>query len=130
LSKVDLKVTKEDLEKYEIEENDIILLKTQNSTLSEESEFNPEFIFLGETGAKYLVEKKIKSVGIDYLGIERSDIQKDKQTHKSLLGNDIPIIEGLRLNHVKEGEYILYCLPLKIEKIDGSLCRAILIDNN
>jgi arylformamidase len=123
-SKVENKITADDLMKKEIEENDFILLKTKNSF---EDSFNFEFVFLEKSGAKYLKEKKISGVGIDALGIERA--QKDHDTHKILLTNDIIILEGLRLKDIKEGIYEMYALPLKLEKVDGAPARVILVDN-
>src|SRR6202023_245204 len=93
-----------------IKENDIVLLKTTNSDISPTNKFSPHFIYLEVSGAQYLIEKKIKAVGIDYLGIEHS--QHGHPTHENLMHADISIIEGLRLGHVKAGEYFFVCLPL------------------
>jgi len=116
-------ITKEDLETREIEEKDFVLLKTKNS-LTEE--FIYDFIYLEKSGAEYLKNKKIKGVGIDALGIERD--QPDHETHKILLGNDIPILEGLRLKGVPEGEYVLLALPIKIPEAEGAPVRAVLLE--
>ncbi|HEB41510.1 MAG TPA: cyclase family protein, partial [Candidatus Dependentiae bacterium] len=83
----------------EIDEGDIVLLKTSNSIKIATDKFSPHFVYLEFTGAEYLKEKKIKAVGIDYLGIERS--QSGHPTHLTLMRADIGIIEGLRLRHVK-----------------------------
>lgn len=115
-------ISKTDLETKNIEENDFILLKTKNS-FSESFEDN--FIYLDKTGALYLKEKKIKGVGIDALGIERA--QPEHETHKYLLESSIMIVEGLRLKHIKEGEYLLINLPLKINNVEAAPSRAILI---
>ena len=112
----------DDIKNLEIQENDFVLFKTRNSF---EEEFNFEFIFVNESAANYLVKQKVRGVGIDSLGIERS--QKGHPTHKILLLNDSVIIEGLRLKAVDEGEYNLYCLPLKIANTEASLARVILI---
>jgi arylformamidase len=37
------------------------------------------------------------------------------------------ILEGLDLSGVSQGEYQLYCLPLKIGGVEGAPVRAILI---
>ena len=118
-------ITDLDLKHHTITTNDIILLKTKNSSLHPEDPFDNDFIYLHKSGAQYLAHKKIKSVGIDYLGIERS--QPEHDTHKILLSNNIPIIEGLRLAHVEAGTYTLYCLPLNILNVEGAPARAILI---
>ncbi|MEX1308283.1 MAG: cyclase family protein, partial [Eubacteriales bacterium] len=68
----------------------------------------------------------IKGVGIDGLGIERA--QSDYATHRTLLGADIPIIEGLRLKDVAEGEYILVALPISIPEAEAAPVRAVLLE--
>jgi len=111
------------VKKLDIKENDFILFKTKNS-FSEE--FLNDFTYLGSDSAKYLRDKKIKGVGIDGLGIERS--QTGHPTHLALLDNDIYIIEGLRLKAVKQGVYKMICLPLKIIGVEAALARIVLLD--
>jgi len=114
-------ITKEDLEKYSIKANTIVILKTHNSF---EKAFNYEFDYLAQSGAEFLFEKGVKCVGIDAVGIERS--QPTHPTHQVLLGNGIYIIEGLELKDIKTGRYELLCLPLKIEGVEGLPARAML----
>jgi len=116
-------ITKEDLIKKEILNGEFVLLKTQNSF---EEDFNTDFIYLEKTGAEYLLETGIIGVGIDSLGIERS--QPGHETHKTLLGNSIMILEGLRLKEVVEGKYILIAAPLNISGVEASPVRAFLMD--
>ncbi|NLI60715.1 MAG: cyclase family protein [Clostridiales bacterium] len=123
LTNIEDGITKEDLVNKEIVAGEFVLLKTRNSW---HDEFNPDFIYLEESGAKYLVEKGIIGAGIDSLGIERS--QADHGTHKSLLGNGIMILEGLRLKHVQEGIYMLIAAPLNIPGVEASPVRAFLMD--
>ncbi len=99
-----------------------VLLKTKNSL---ENEFKKTFTYLDKTGAHYLVKKEIVGVGIDALGIERN--QPEHDTHKTLLGSGIWIIEGLRLKDVPEGEYILAVMPLKIRGVEAMPARAVLL---
>ena len=47
--------------------------------------------------------------------------------HKILLSKDIALLEGIVLDKVQEGRYILNCAPLNIKGFEGSPCRAILI---
>ncbi len=117
------RITKTDLETKEINEGDFILLKTKNSFTKQ---FQNDFVFLDKEGANYLKTKKIKGVGTDGLGIERS--QPDLETHKELLGNSIMIVEGLRLKEINEGIYTLIVLPLKIHNTEASPARALLIE--
>ncbi len=125
LTIVEDKVTRDHLQEHEISENDIVLLKTNNSIKSPTEKFSPHFIYLDDSGAHYLVEKKIKAVGIDYLGIERS--QTGHPTHIALMHADIAIIEGLRLQHVQPGSYMFICLPLYTIGLEAAPARAALI---
>ncbi len=118
-------ITKDDLAVHEIKKDEIILLKTRNSMRHATESFDAEFIFLEKSGAAYLASCGIKCVGIDYLGIERNQLAHE--THAALLAHNIPIIEGLRLEHVLPGEYTLICLPLAIVGLEAAPARAILI---
>ncbi len=120
------KITREHLEEHDIGRGDIILLKTTNSATSSIGKFDPHFVYLELSGAQYLTEKKIKAVGIDYLGIERN--QPGHLTHLELMNHDVTIIEGLRLKNVDPGEYFLYCLPLYTLGLEAAPARAILIE--
>lgn len=123
VSKVTGGITQQDLEDKGIQKDDFVLLKTQNSFTES---FDFEFIYVERTGAAYLAELGIKGVGIDGLGIERA--QSDYATHRTLLGADIPIIEGLRLKDVAEGEYILVALPISIPEAEAAPVRAVLLE--
>lgn len=127
LTLVGEEITADDLMKYEIEEGDILLLKTNNSAQSPIDKFNYNYVYLGESGAQYLAKKRIKAVGIDYLSIERS--HPDHPTHMMLFHHDVLIIEGLRLAHVQAGEYFFVCLPLYSIGLEAAPARAILIQS-
>lgn len=118
------RITQEHLQEKDIEDGDFILLKTRNSYLDI---LEKEFIYLDKTGADYLKGKGIIGVGIDSLGIERS--QPEHETHKILLGAGIIILEGLRLKDVDEGEYILYAAPINVAGAEAAPVRAVLIVN-
>lgn len=118
------KITAHDLEKHNVQAHEIILLKTSNSAHAVTANFEPNFVYLSAEAAEFLAQKKIKTVGIDYLGIERN--QPGHETHQKLLSVGIVIIEGLRLGHVDEGLYNLICLPLLLPGLDAAPARAIL----
>ena len=128
LTHVTQAITKNDLTTHNIQADEIILLKTKNSEHAPTEKFKYDFIYLADDAATYLVQQKIKTIVIDYLGIERN--QPEHPTHKALLSAHIPIIEGLRLEHVKAGTYMLYCLPLSLPGLDAAPARAILIQNS
>jgi arylformamidase len=119
------KIMLEDIKNFHIEAQDIILFKTKNSKLLLENIFHDDYVSLSLDTAKYLVERKIKTVGIDYLSIGPRG-EEGKEVHRALLNNEIGIIEGLNLLDVKDGKYFLVALPLKIKGGEGSPVRAIL----
>lgn len=125
LSHVNDQITKKDLESLNIEKNDFVIFKTKNSS-SFVDEFDFEFVYVNEDAANYLVEIGIKGVGIDSIGIERS--QEGHPTHRTLFKNNIIIVEGLRLKAVSEGEYFMVAAPLKIKGTDGSPARVLLME--
>lgn len=122
LTHVEDGISKADLEGCNIQESEFLLFKTRNSFVEV---FEPEFIYLKACGAEYLVEKGVKGVGIDALGVERA--QPGHPTHKTLMGNDILIVEGLRLKEIEAESYTLCALPIYIQGVDGAPARAVLI---
>ncbi|MBB2183150.1 cyclase family protein [Lachnospiraceae bacterium MD1] len=115
-------ISKSNLMKKDIQEGDFLLLKTRNSF---EDILEENFIYLDKSGAEYLASKKIKGVGIDALGIERS--QPNHETHLQLMKEDIQILEGLRLQDIEEGEYFLFAAPINIAGAEAAPVRAVLL---
>ncbi len=122
LSHVNEEIRKEDLVKFDIKENDFVLFKTKNSF---EDTFNFKFVYVTESAATYLTEKKVAGVGVDALGVERD--QKGHPTHHILMDHDVLIIEGLRLGEVPEGSYMMYALPIKMKQVEALLLSVILV---
>jgi RpiB/LacA/LacB family sugar-phosphate isomerase len=98
-----------------------ILFKTPNSRLWERDTFSREFVRLTGSGARYLIDRGVELVGIDYLSIG------DAEAHRELLGAGVTALEGLDLREIEPGEYDLICLPLRVEGADGAPARAILV---
>ena len=124
IKKTEDSIKESDLKNKKIKKNDIVLLKTKTKI---ENKFDYNYVYLGKSGASYLASKKIKAVGIDSLGIERSQTEHD--THKILFESNISIVEGLNLTKIKQGRYFFIGLPLKIKNGDASPIRAVLLDN-
>jgi arylformamidase len=103
-----------------------VLFHTRNSTFWNEG-FRKDFTHLLPEAAQLLVDRGIKLVGTDYLSIEKFH-SGDHRTHRTLLSNNVVIVEGLNLSEVPEGDYELICLPLKIAEGagDGAPARAVL----
>jgi len=123
LSRLTDGITREDLLAHQIQAGEFILFKTRNSF---DEGFRDDFIYIKADAAGYLRDLGIKGVGIDALGVERS--QPGHETHLALLGNDIMVLEGLALKDVAEGRYLLIALPLLIDGADGAPARAVLVE--
>jgi len=120
-------IGRKELEPLGIEGGQRVIFKTSNSDLWEKESFETEFVFITEEAARFLVDVGVKTVGIDYLSVEQYGVE-NSPTHHILLGSGIGVIEGLDLREVDEGEYELFCLPLKLAGADGSPARVILRD--
>lgn len=81
---------------------------------------------LTEEAAEVLVQAGILCVGVEELTV--GPISAPDRVHKILLENETVILESLDLSEVKEGEYLLAALPLKMAGLDGSPVRAVLVD--
>jgi arylformamidase len=117
-------IGRQELERLRVRGVERLLLKTDNSRLWGESEFQPNYVALSMDGVNFLLEAGVKLVGIDYLSIESAE--GDGNVHRTLLDNGVVILEGINLSDVAAGEYELICLPMKIQGGDGAPARAIL----
>jgi arylformamidase len=110
------------LERLDIAEGaERVLLKTRNGRLWDRDEFSRDFIRLTGSGARYVVERGIRVIGIDFLSIG------DAEAHRELLSAGVIPIEGLDLRRVEPGAFQLVCLPIRLEGSDGAPARAVLI---
>lgn len=124
--RVSIKVT--ELEPYNIQPGERIVFKTKNSPKAYEKKDDPgRYIYIDTGAARYLADRNVRMVGMDYITIGNNDDPKNlKDTHDILLGNGVYIIEGLDLTGVEAGDYELVCLPLRLHKGDAAPCRAML----
>jgi arylformamidase len=104
-----------------------LLIKTGNSAhwQTGDREFFPGFQGVTEDGARWLVEKGIKLIGLDYLSV--APYKQSVPTHTVLLKAGVIALEGVNLSLVSQGSYELYCLPMKLVGSDGAPARVILI---
>jgi arylformamidase len=123
LTNIEYEIHKKDLEKYKIEKDDIMLLKTKNS--QKYDQFTIDFVHIKMDAAQHLVNLGVKTLGFDYLSVKKYGADDDVH---NLLINNLTLFEGLNLSHIKEGNYIFAGLPLRID-CDGSPARVILIEN-
>ncbi|HZY46145.1 MAG TPA: cyclase family protein [Anaerolineae bacterium] len=104
-----------------------VLFRTSNSAIwaRGENKFQTNFVAIDQSGAEWIVAHGIKLVGVDYLSVAPFDA--GLPTHDILLRAGVIPIEGLNLSQIEPGEYLLYCLPLKLKDADGAPARVVLI---
>jgi arylformamidase len=102
-----------------------LLLQTPNAALWEKTGFQANYIALTESAAHFLVEMRVRLVGIDYLSVDAFERQ-DFPVHRILLGAGVLILEGLDLRAVPPGDYELLALPILLAHGDGAPARVIL----
>jgi arylformamidase len=108
-----------------------ILFKTRNSARwgDPTASFTRDFTTINASAAKWCVEHRVRLVGVDYLSIEPQGPEKEGYpVHKTLLGANVVIIEGLDLRSVAPGQYDLVCGPIKLLNGDGGPARVFLLE--
>ena len=105
-----------------------VLFRTRNSDLwaRGETAFARDFVAVTADGARWLVERDVRLIGVDYLSV--APFGDAVPTHETLLRAGVVIVEGLDLSRIAPGIYQLVCLPLKIAGAEGAPARAILME--
>jgi len=70
--------------------------------------------------------------GLYLIGVESQSVGAEDApatAHRLLLGSGTVLLEGIRLEEVDEGAYLLNAVPINLGGADGAPCRAILIDD-
>ena len=115
-----------DVEGLNIGKGDIVLFKTTNSALMRAQIFREDFVYITPAAARWLADKKIATLGFDFLSVEEFGGGEGYGAHYALLGAGIVIIEGLDLTGIKAGEYEIISLPMLIKGGNGSPIRVLL----
>lgn len=124
-----MKILKSEDLKIQIKEGDIVFFGGSLYTDKDRPQLSSELI-------KWLVDKKIKMVGIDdsvRLGPRPPIVPRaleEMVDHDLFLKNEIPIIEQLaNLDKLSKERFFFIGLPLKIKGLDSSPIRAIAIED-
>jgi len=111
----------EEIKKENIQEGDIVFFHTGMDKIYFQPEYYKSYPDIPEEVVNFLVEKKIKIVGMDMASPDHSPFLM----HKILLKNNIMIIENLTNLHKLAGkQFKVYAFPLKFE-LDGSPLRVV-----
>lgn len=119
------KIDAAELNKHQWRGAERILFRTANSRKGwmVDPTFHKDFVYLAPDAAKLLADAGVKLVGVDYLSAEQFG-GPAPDTHRTLLGKGIPIIEGLDLRNASAGNYDLILLPLRTMGREGAPARA------
>jgi arylformamidase len=82
--------------------------------------------FLSPLAALRLADTGAILVGTDAASIDPADAE-DLPAHRALLSRGVALLEHLVLDEIEEGTYQLVALPLRLDDLDASPVRAILI---
>ncbi len=81
---------------------------------------------IGVALAKWLVQRKIDLLGVDFPGVHPTEYET---VHKTLLGARVVIVEALaHLEDLKEEELFFVAAPLRLKGRDGAPVRAFAIE--
>lgn len=97
-----------------------LLLHTRNSDLWALEDFQAGFATVAPDAARALVERGVRLVGVDYLSVG------GPETHRTLLGAGVVVVEGLDLRAAPGGAVRVMCLPMRIVGADGAPARVVL----
>jgi arylformamidase len=120
-------ITESDLEGLNLPPDERrLLLRTSNSELwlAGVPEFRTDYVALSPGAARWVVDRGLRLLGVDYLSVGRFD--EGPEAHRILLGAGVVVLEGLNLAGVEPGRYELLCLPMKLKGADGAPARAVL----
>jgi arylformamidase len=122
LIEIDTEFNLGSLKEAGIKEGDIVLFRTGMSGYYHEPVYFENYPVMSEEMAHYLVECKVKMVGVDAGSVDNAD---GFPIHKILLNSNVLIIENLtNLDKLTGNEFRVYALPVKLD-IDGAPARVI-----
>ncbi len=118
-----------DLLPYEdkIRKDTIVLLCTGwHKKRGYSKEYYNDWPYLSEEGAKWLLEKGVKGVGIDGMSMGGWYEGTGRPCHEVLLSNEVWLLEELDFPEevLEYEEVMLHAVPLKLTGCGGSPCRA------
>lgn len=110
------------LKQADIRTGDIVLFYTGMSKHYYEPKYFESYPVMPEEVAQYLVERKVKMVGVDVGSVDNAD---GFPIHKILLVNNVLIVENLaNLELLANKDFTVYALPIKLA-LDGAPARVV-----
>lgn len=81
--------------------------------------------FLSVSAARVIADSKLRLVGTDAMTIATP--YDELMPHLELARAGVAVLEGLFLEGVEDGDYTLSAFPLKMNGVEASPCRAVLM---
>ena len=81
--------------------------------------------FLSVSAARVIADSKLQLIGTDAMSI--APPFDEDMPHLELARAGVAVLEGLYLEGVEDGEYILSAFPLKLGGLEAAPCRAVLM---
>lgn len=114
-----------------IQEGDIVIIRndtgvklTKQQLYTEGEDRLPK---LSPSAAKWLAKYKPKLVVLDYIRFGE-DIEETRQFHDILMNLDVNFVEFVdNLDKITQERFYVMALPYKVQGLDSSFCRAIVI---
>ncbi len=104
-----------------------ILLKTDNSRLLHHGRFSNSFCVVSPDATRDLLNKRPLSIGYDYYSLDPHQPPGTFPSHLILAQSNIPVFVCLDLSEVQPGQYMFWGFPLRLEQVEASPVRAILM---
>ncbi|MEI7498158.1 MAG: cyclase family protein [Candidatus Falkowbacteria bacterium] len=119
--RINQKFILDEVKNYQIYKNDFVLFSTGMTKKYYQKAYYKSYPAMPVEVASYLVDKKIKGVGVDMCSVDYEPFN----SHKILLNAGVFIIENMtNLDKLHNKKFKLYAWPLKLD-IDGSPIRAV-----
>ena len=120
---------------YVAEVNGFLTAEWARKILAEAEAKNAEsakrILLKGDATVTLEAAEVLAAAGVRLVGNESQTVgppDAPKAVHLCLLGADTVLLEGVRLERVPEGVYLLNCAPINLGGADGAPCRAVLLD--
>ena len=97
----------------------------------ENLEASKRILIKGDAEVSEEAAKVFASSGLLLLGNESQSVGPEDapmEVHRTLLSANVTLLEGIRLADVREGVYFLNAAPLNLGGLEGSPCRAVLVE--
>lgn len=112
----------------DIKDCDLLLIKTGFEAYRDKETYWQSSPGLHPELASWLKKKcpSIKAVGIDFISISNlSNRDLGRKAHKAFLGNNILLIEDMKLSRIDNALDTVIVSPLRVEGADGAPCTII-----